>query len=73
VDPGLFSNRWVLVAHELNTGCECNWESYEWVPSGLTLPCCGVTCDGGTFDEDCCMGTPADCYHWGAQVTVWPI
>jgi hypothetical protein len=59
--------KWTL--HAVSVPCECTWTSYDWVPSGLTLPHCDFDCDGGAFYVDCCSGG-RDCE---GTVQIWPI
>jgi hypothetical protein len=64
--PGHSHRVWVLGAS--GDDCACQWMSFE---NPGAEPSCGVTCAGGTFDEDCFESGSYKCMS--GQVTIWPI
>jgi hypothetical protein len=65
--------KWVLAAQSV--ACSCHGESYlggQAPPfsEGFNHPDCGVSCEGGTFSEDC-SGSGPDCLN--GTVEIWPI
>ena len=67
--------KWTLGAHSNYHACDCSWAS--WLgggdppfSEGFEYADCGVSCEGGTFNEECVMGGGPDC---AGSVEIWPI